>query len=101
VRVGGLADGTVAADGGDSHGGTGTEDGEMEGGQGHGTILRRGRGWGKGSCQFSVVSFQFKRSERKKMTRPSQVWARRSRKEGYQRSEIRKREERLARAVES
>jgi len=54
VRVGGLANGTVAADSGDSHGGTGTEDREVNGGRGHGDILRRGRGWGKGSCQFSV-----------------------------------------------
>jgi len=73
VGVGGLADRTVAADRGDSHGSAGAENGEMDGGRGHGGILRRGRGWGEGegSCQFSVVSFQFKSSEREKITRPS------------------------------
>jgi len=36
VRVGGLADGTMAADGGDSHGSAGAENGEMNGRWGHG-----------------------------------------------------------------
>jgi len=43
VRICGLADGTVAADGGDSHGGSGAEDREVNGGRGHGDILRRAR----------------------------------------------------------
>jgi len=36
VRIGGLANGTVAADGGDSHGSAGAENGEMDGRWGHG-----------------------------------------------------------------
>jgi len=38
VRVGGLADGAVAADGGDSHGGAGAEDREVNGRRGHGGV---------------------------------------------------------------
>ncbi len=72
VRIGGLADGTMAADRGNSHGSAGAENGEVDGRRGHGSILRRGRGWGKESCQFSVVSFQFKSSEREKITQSSQ-----------------------------
>jgi hypothetical protein len=40
VGVGGLADGTVAADRGDSHGSAGTENGEMDGRRGHGSACQ-------------------------------------------------------------